>query len=290
VPVGISGGVVIEPPEIRIGDTARLDVVVVTPPGHHVEPIEAPDAPAGFWILDAETPTVARDPHRWIHTTRFRLRARATGSHSWPASEARIGAPDGSEHVLAIAARPLEVIEVSRERPGQSRPFSFRTPAPARPPGGFLAPALFGAGLALAGVGLFVLVRRARQHERPGAERQEPAPAPWRGTQALLAAALARVDEDPAAAADAASLGLRHFVGERYRTAAAVSTTEELSGTEPPFAMTTRWPGFIQILRSLDGARFRPDPRSPGHADAIRAAIRDGQRLVAESAPQEGAH
>ena len=106
VPVGISGGVVIEPPEIRIGDTARLDVVVVTPPGHHVEPIEAPDAPAGFWILDAETPTVARDPQRWIHTTRFRLRRarpEATAGPSarrasGPRTEARPCSPSRPDH------------------------------------------------------------------------------------------------------------------------------------------------------------------------------------------------
>ena len=44
----------LDPPQIRIGEVAKLERLVVTPPDWTVAPLEAAQPPAGFWLLDAE--------------------------------------------------------------------------------------------------------------------------------------------------------------------------------------------------------------------------------------------
>ena len=43
----------VEPPVLRIGDVATLEIVVVTPPEHRVRPISPPEV-EGIWLLDSE--------------------------------------------------------------------------------------------------------------------------------------------------------------------------------------------------------------------------------------------
>jgi hypothetical protein len=281
-------GVVVEPDEIRIGDTAWVEIAVVTPPDHRVSPLEAPGDLPGFWLIEAEALPLQRDPSRWVHRTRFHVRARETGSFSWPAGSARVETPSGEEIVLEIDGRPLEVIEGSPEFAGRVEPFSFRAPPRQSRPVGFAVPALLGAAATLAVLGLLVLVRAVRARRGEGETIGTSRSAPWRAASAAIEAALASADEDPVAAADAASAALRVYVTRRYGAPAECSTTEELAAMTPPFALGSRWPELLRLLRGLDAARFRPDAASnPVERSELGATLRAAQRLLAGFAPHE---
>ena len=45
---------VLEPPRIRLGDVAVLELAVITPPGHAPRPLRPPQELPGLWLLDAE--------------------------------------------------------------------------------------------------------------------------------------------------------------------------------------------------------------------------------------------
>jgi hypothetical protein len=189
---------------------------------------------------------------------------------------------------VELAERPLRVIEVSREFPGRSEPFSWREPPGPERSGGFLLPAAFGAAAALAALALAGVVRRARSAGRE-AERAVDAPAPGAEPEirAALAAAAGRVDEDPIAAADAASAALRLFVWRRTGAPAHVATTEELLAIAPPFLLARRWPELLAILVRLDSARFRAAALlGASGRDALREEIRGAEALVADEAPE----
>ena len=286
-PVSPRAGTVIEPPDLRIGDVANVEVAVVVPPDHRVRPIPAPERVPGLWILEAEEVPVERHASHHVHRTRFKVRARKTGETRWPAMTAVAESPDGELIELESAERPLRIHEVTSELSGRREPFSFRAPREPRREGGFAVPALFGAGGTLLALALITAVRRIRN--RPSA----PPPGPsvressWRATQAALEAARDRVPEDPVAAADAASAALRAYVTRRWAAGAETATTEELAAREPPLGTSSRWPELLRLLRALDGFRFRPVADEPLERDELAATLRDAQRFVAEAAPPE---
>ena len=204
-PVSPRVGAVIEPPDLQIGDVARVEVAVVVPPGHRVLPIPAPDRVPGLWILEAEEVPVERTAAHEVHRTRFKVRARKTGEFRWPAQTAVVETPGGERLELESAERALRIHEVSGEFPGRREPFSFRAPRASTRERGFALPALLGAGGTLLALALVAGVRRIRARP-PAAPGGTSAPVPsWRATQAALEAAADRLNEDPVAAANAAS-------------------------------------------------------------------------------------
>jgi hypothetical protein len=291
-PVSVRGAVLVEPPRLAIGEVAVVEVAVVTPPDHRVRPIAPPEAIPGLWLLDVETPPASRESGRWVHRTRFRVRARQIGSFTWPAQEVQVERPDGGSLAVSLEERPIEVESVAREMPGRAEPFGLRGPPErAARPGGFWGPALFGAFAALAAVGLVHLVRR----ERAGAPLVEAGAAPhggipggeWHEAVASLAAAGEDAERSPAEAADRVSAALRGFVTRRFGLRADALTSEELAGTTPPFAMTTRWPALVALLARLDALRFRAAPE-PDAADELRACAAEARQLLSGYAPGPG--
>jgi hypothetical protein len=287
-PVSIRGGVVIEPPELSIGDTAAVEIAVVTPPDHRLEPPATPESAPGLWILSAEQLPSERGASHWVHRARFLVRARGTGELAWPAQTVWVVAPKGERIPVALAARPLRVVEVSREFPDRVEPFSWRGPREPGRGGGFLLPAAFGAAAVLAALALAAAVRRARRGARaapPPAADDVPASAAREAETALLAAA-ARIDEDAVGAANAASAALRLFVLRHAGAPAHVSTTEELRAMAPPFRLARRWSELLGTLGELDGARFRAGAlATPAGREALRRELHAAGTLVAAIAP-----
>jgi hypothetical protein len=287
-PLSIRGGVVIEPPELTIGDTASVEIAVITPPDHRLEPPETPESAPGLWILAAEQLPGEREGGRWIHRARFLVRARETGELAWPAQTVFVVAPKGERIPVSLAERPLRVVSVSREFPDRVEPFSWRGPREPARARDFLLPAAFGAAAALAAFALAALVRHAR---RAGRETAAPEVASLpesaaREAEASLQAAATRIDTDPVAAADAASAALRLFVLRHTGTPAHVSTTEELRTLLPPFLLARRWSELLRLLAQLDAARFRAGAlAAPAGREALRAELLAAERLVADVAP-----
>jgi hypothetical protein len=285
IPAQLSATVVIEPPRIEIGDPFQVEIAVVTPPDHAVSPAPVPKATPGLWILDAERPSVERQPGRWIHRQRFRARARATGPFTWPALEIGVAAPDGEKRVVQVPERPFVVSSLLDAHPEQRGFFSYRAPRlEAAGERGPWLPALLGALLALGGVALFSWVRRARLAAAAAAQALAAAPA------AVDAAAAAREalrraagHADPVRAADLASVALRDWAAERARTPALrAATAEELAARPPPFLLATRWPAFVAALHEFDALRF--PPRAPDAAARVRDAIARASDRIGGSA------
>jgi hypothetical protein len=271
-PAQLRATLVIEPPRIEVGDPFDVELAVVTPPDHVVLPAPVPKATPGLWILEAERPSVERQPGRWVHRQRFRARARATGSLVWPALDVEIEAPDGTKSVLRAPERPFEVSSLLAEHPEQPSFFRYRTPELERSGArGVWLPALFGALFALAGVGLFAWVRHVRLASAAAARALAELPAPSGADGAALEAlrhASAAAD-DPVRAADLASAALRAWAAERSRTPGLrAATLEELSARTAPFLFTTRYARFVELVRELDALRFPP----PAPGGAVRAS------------------
>jgi len=281
-PASLRGTVVMEPPRIGIGETAIVEVAVISPPGHRVAPVPTPERVEGFWILGAEAPSIERSASRWIHRTRFQIRASKTGRFAWPAQRLEVEAPDGTRSTVEIEERPLSIEEVSGEFPGREVFFPVRTPPP--PEGwthGFLLPAAAGALAALSFVGLVALVRRPRSRaaERVRSSAGEDA---TRAARSALEIASELAPRDPCRASDLASGALRLHLSRRFRIPAMTRTTEELDAAEPPQALAASWPALVALLRSLDGVRFLP-PDASRREQAVDA-IREAQALVANLA------
>lgn len=286
-PVSPRVGAVIEPPDLHIGDIARVEVAVVVPPGHRVRPIPAPNHVPGLWILEAEELPVERTTAHQVHRTRFKVRARETGEFRWPAQSAVVETPSGERLELESAERPFRIHEVTHEFPGRLEPFSFRAPRANARERGFALPALLGASGTLLALALAAWVRHVRRRP-PAIATATPARVPsWRATQAALEAAMDRLDEDPVAAANAASAALRVHVTRRWAAAAETATTEELAAGTAPLGASKRWPELLRLLRALDGFRFRPVAGDPLERDELAATLRAAQRFVGESAPPE---
>jgi len=282
-PLGPRATVAIEPPRLRLGEVAAVEILVVTPPEHRVHPVVLPESVAGLWLLDAETLPQERGAQRWTQRTRVRVRARELGPTAWPALRIDIEGPEGERTELETEARPLEVVSVLPDFPDRTATFPYRLPEPERRRGPSWTWAAAGAAAALLGVAAFARARRARRARARAGALSPGAPEPRTAALAELEAALAAVDWREAAGS--AGLALRRFVARRFGAPLPFRTTEEMEALGAPFGLSTRWPALLGVLRALDAARFRPGEAS----GAARIAIAEARRWVEGSAPPDGA-
>jgi hypothetical protein len=284
--------VVLEPPRIGVGQVATLEIAVAAPPEHSLRPLALPEPPAGLQVLGVDALPVEREPTRWLHRTRIRVRAREVGELEWPGGVAEIEAPDGSLASIALEPLEIEVSSVAPEFPERKLPFGLREPLDADESGGSaLSGAAVGAAIALLGV---AAARRIARRRAQGAVRETPAVAnpvsepPWEEARAALARAHALASGDPFGASDLAARALRRYAERRFAIGALACTSEELAAAPAPFAATTRWPMLIEALRDLDMHRFRPreDPEARAALTrGISAAIAAAERFVDETLP-----
>lgn len=286
-PVESRVSAILEPPSMGLGDVARLEVSVVTPPGHRPQPYQPPTEVPGFWILETEALPAQTSLNRRIQRTQFRIRAREVGSFRWPGASVEVEAPDGSVNTLLLEPLPLEVTSVLPSYPDRMAPFGLPPPL-VRPSGDrhlFWAGAGVGATGVLAGLGLVWLARRQRRIVDPPVSFDDP---PWVAALEALEVAGLQIEEDPLGACQAIAAALRVYVAARYRADVNPRTTEELECATPPFAATSRWPTFVAILRRLDGLRFTPaDAPTAFLRRGAREACSESDRFVRETTPHE---
>jgi hypothetical protein len=291
-PVAIRASLVLEPPSLQVGEVASLDVTVVTPPEHTLRPFAAPDEIDGFWLLETEPTTITREPQRWIHRTRLRIRARSVGTFEWPASEVHVDVPDGELHVQSLEPLPIEIVSVFPDYPGRLAPFGLeplrhaRSSTPQR-----LGWAAAGALGTLATLGLVWLARR-RPREAQTPRPDDPSLAlPWETVGTRLVGAGASMADDPRHGCGMLASALRHYMNERYGADALARTTEELEPMPPPFAATSKWPEFVAILVEIDALRLAP--LGQGEAGDMRRRADDllerARRFVNSTLPRESA-
>jgi len=279
---------VLEPPTVALGDVADVVLTVVTRPGVSVSPPDAPGAVPGFQLVEREAQDVEKEPARWLHRTRIRVRAVDVGRFEFPGGKVQGQNAEGAALEIPYAALPLEVASSISEGPERRSPFGLRRLPPGRVggPGAALA-FVTGFAVALGGVGVVALVRRKRaeRRARPAPIETMETPA-WEVARAALDAAEAEQGVDARAALDGTSRALRRYAAARFGADVPPRSIEELRGSSPPYLMTTRWSGFVDLLGALDVARFAP------HADAERAArasalLRTARAFVDETTPQE---
>lgn len=277
----LRGAVLLEPPRLAVGQVARVEIAVATPPAYHVQPLAPPEPLEGFWVIGVEVPTVERGESRWVHRMGVRIRAREVGTFEWPARSVVVEDADGGHHEVALDALALEVVSVFPEFPDRVAPFGLELPpsseAPALPSA--LAAAA-GAVLALASVALVARVRRRRAAVVPQPAAARP-PAEWDEARAALARA--RAEPDAAQAAALASAALRHFAARRFGTDAPVRTTEELAGGVVHGALGERFGTFLGLLQRLDAAHFRG---RPVEAAELMAALDAAEAFVEDATPE----
>ena len=279
----------IEPPRLRLGAVAVVEVSVVTPPEHHVHPFAPPPGIPGLWLLDAETLPVERSGERWTQRTRIRVRAREIGATEWPRMRIDVDGPEGERSVLETEPRPLEVVSVLPDFPDQVATFRYRLPEPPAAQAPTALAAAAGAIGALAGVAAVAMVRRVRRRRAPAAAAALPVPAaPWVEALAALDEAGAVLDRDWRQAADSAGRALRRYVTRRFGLPLAFSTTEEAALLAPPFGLASRWAGVLDVLRAIDAVRFQRG-EAPEAGERVRDAIERARRWVAGSIPPEPA-
>jgi len=260
----VRGALVLEPDSIRAGEVAALEIVVTTPPGHRLFPIVLPTELPGFWILDAETLAVEKQEGRWIHRTRVRLRARELGQFVWPAQPVEIEGPDGTLQRLVLDGRPLEVVSVQPDFPGRDVPFGLREALGALPARGSAwgaaAAGALASGAVMALVGIIRRVRRRRgaQPSELSTAASGSALSPWRAACRALDGIAAHLDAEPVPATDALARTLRSYATQRWRRDVSALTTPELAAITPPAEAARHWPALLELLRSLDDARFLP--------------------------------
>lgn len=280
-PVKPRGAVVLEPPRIEIGDTARLEVAVVTPPGWRAAPLPPVQPPEGLSLLYVGALHVDREPGRWIHRTTLRVRALRTGSVSWPAMQVTVTRPDAKEERVDIPARPIHVTALLPSSGPPGRFHSYRLPPPLRPRWATLL--LVAVGILAAAAGL-AAARRLRAGRPAPADRLAngagaPPADPTAQIQEAIEAAEAMAQREPGRAADLLSSAIRRSVAGRFGAPTLVATTEELAATRPPFALTTRWKPLVALLGRLDQLRFAaPDAR--GDARAVPEMIDEARALA----------
>jgi hypothetical protein len=287
-PVAIRGGVVVEPPELTIGQTATVEVAIVTPPDHRLEPFEGPGSVEGLWILGVEQPPPERTAGRWVHRVLFRVRSRTTGELTWPAGIAFVGTPDGERLPVMLAERPLRVAEIGGETSERMEPFPYRAAREPAAGGSFLLPALVGGAAVLAALALLTVVRRARAARSAPPAAAFAAPDVGANVRAMRAldAALGAIEADPLAAAAGGSAALRAWVAERTGAPGPAATTEELASLVPPFAVSRAWPELLAILGRLDLARFRAGALAdPVARRELEGTLHAARALVRAAAP-----
>lgn len=280
-PASLRGAVLLEPPRVAVGEVARVEIAVATPPGYHVQPLAPPEPLDGFWVIGVEVPTLEQTGSRWVHRMGVRIRAREVGTFEWPARSIAVEGPDGVRHDVALDALALEVVSVFPEFPERVAPFGLELPPPGDAPA--LPSALAatgGAVLALAGVALVVLVRRRRAAlaTKPPASRL---PAEW--DEAREALARARAEPDAARAAALASAALRRFAARRFGSDAPVQTTEELAGDTGLGALGERVGTLVGLLQRFDAAQFRGRPVETAE---LATALAAAEAFVEDATPE----
>jgi hypothetical protein len=289
-PVQSRASTVLEPATLLVGEVASLDVVVTTAANHRVRPFEIPAEIPGIWVLEAETLETVREPNRWIHVTRVRLRAREVGPFEWPALKVEVEVPDGDVQPLDIEAVPIEVVSVLPEFVGQLSPFGVEPlPAPRSTARGWLW-ATGGAAFTLACLGLIALARRQRSSAAESAlPRSAGGVAAWDLALSDLNRAQAELDRDPIAGCQQASIALRMYMQRRFGADVVSRTTIEIERDTPPFAATSRWPRFVALLQRLDAFRFpAPNPNSSA-ASGASEIVTDIESFVRDTIPIESA-
>ncbi len=283
---------ILEPPQLRIGQVATLELVVVTPPEHSVRPVAAPTEVQGLWILAAEVQPVSKESTRWIHRTALRVRARSIGEFTFPAMSVEVEAPDGGIAALAVDALSIEVVSILPEIPDRITPYGPRRFPPTETSTPIWGPAAAGAIGALAIVGLVALAHRQRRSgSKPdGTTPDPPLTASWVLGKQDIQSARDRATSHPFEAAGAASLAMRRYMTRRYPCRVTGLTTQELVETAPPFAATSRWPVFVDLLERLDRFRFLPadDPGVRERLTESLGALLDGcDAFIEDSTPPE---
>lgn len=260
-PVALQAAIAIEPPQLRVGDVAVVELSVVTPPEYRVPPVRPPDAVAGVWLLGAEALPVVADGARLVHRTRIRVRARETGSFAWPALSVEVEDPSGMRTRIATEERPFEIVSVLPLVPERVEPFAYRLPAATtRGPSPWVSAAAGGAAtLAMLALGLVAIRMRRRARDRAVARAALLAASPWVEALASLDAARARGDEAWREAGGVGAQALRRYVARRFGMPGMESCpSEELAGLRPPpLLLATRWREGLACLHALDAERFR---------------------------------
>ena len=276
---------VLEPPVVAVGQLAEVELAVVTAPDHSVRPAELPRDVPGFWVVEREALAIVREPARWIHRTRMRLRAIEVGRSELGGGSVEVVSPEGAVAVLHYDALPLEVVSTLAGHPTRTQPYGIRL-LPLAAPGarGNAVAFAAGAALALAGAGVLLLARRRLAARAAVPPAPIAGPPVWEIARGELARARERLAGDPRGALDHAAGALRDYAVRRFGGDASVRTTEELRASAPPFTMTTRFARFVEILAALDAARFRAGRAEPARAAALLEAVAD---FVEESAPRE---
>ena len=278
--------VVIEPPQLRVGDIAVIEIAVVTPPGHRVHPVKPPSSVPGLWLLDAEALPPEVEGARQVHRTRIRVRAREAGSHEWPAQRVEIEDAEGTREELVAAARPFEIVSVLPSFPERAEPFSYRMPSARRDSVSPLWSAAAGSLATLALLGALVFARRTRRRlqQRNAAATARAAAQPWR--EALAAFDTARAESDWRRAGGLGARALRRYVALRFDLAVESLTTEEFAGIARPFGIGSQWLVAVDCLRAFDAERFRGSSDARAAAQ-VRAALDAAQQFVEASIPPE---
>jgi len=288
-PTSLRGTLVLEPSRLELGDVAELEIAVVTPPGFGVRGAGPPPETPGFWLLSSETLPVTKEPGRWIHRTRLRVRAREVGRFHWPAWPMIVENADGAASPLSIEGRDIDVSSVLPEFTGREGPFGLRRAA-GRGGGDPLWAAAAGALAMLALIGLVALVRRERR--RRAARESGLEAGPSRASTPAWEDAGRAFDEagreaDPNAAADAIAAAIRRYLERRFGVSTGAFTTEELAAAATPFVVRSRWPRYLDLLRELDALRFPPAPEDA--SPRVAAALAEARALVADSTPRDDA-
>ena len=286
----------LEPSELKIGEVATAEITVVTPPEHHLHPVNPPEV-AGVWLLDAETLEVERSPARWVHRARIRVRTRDIGALIWPAFEVTVEDAAGAKSTVAVAERSFEVVSVLKDFPDRAVPFGLHGPEQSEATrGGFWVGVAAGAGgaLALAAVGLALHRTRDRiapdgQSGRVGVGAPEATLWDWseRELEQANSALDSPAEEGARDAANRGALLLRRYVARRFNVQTEAFTTEELSARKPPLAIDSRWPELLRILRRFDAERFRQVESDDASAARIKGELDAVRRFIEDSMPPE---
>lgn len=279
---------VLEPPQVALGDVADLVVSVVTRPGARIAPVDPPGSIPGFWLVEREELPVEKEPARWIHRTRLRIRAVEVGHFEFPGGEVRGENEQGEAFSVRYEPLALEVLSSLSDGPERRTPFGVRR-LPAPRVGGTSAALAFGAGavVALGAVGVVSLARRRRSLRAVvAAPTAAPSAPAWVIATSALDDAEALRESDPRGALDAAARALRRYAEARFGADAPARSVEELRAATPPFLMTTRWSAFVSLLASLDPARFALWPDAERAAQAERG-LRAARDFVDETTPPE---
>lgn len=277
----------ISPHSMRVGETATIEIAVVTPPDHRILPLALPQDLRDLEIESAETLPIAKQGDRWTHSIRVRFRPHEIGRLAWPNTELAIETPDGAAARRTLERVPFEVRSILHLYGGRSEPFGARQAPPLRAAGlsaTFVTLAIVGVAALLA---LLVVRRRRSTRRKPGLARTAHED-PW--TIALNDLGNAGNALDPGTAASRTAEVLRRYMERRFGASTLTLTTEELADATPPFGAISRWPAFTTLLFDLDTLRFSPrnhHDASSKDAGRIDELLDRSREFVEASLPPE---